>query len=157
MYQINILVIGSLKSGPLKILVNEYLKRLNQYAKIETIEISEEKFRAKEDMTRVKTKEAKKIRQKLNKEAFKILLTERGKQFTSEEFSRHLNLWSENESRPIQIIIGGPLGLDESLAKDVDFQLALSKMTFPHDLAHVFLLEQLYRAFTIQTGKTYHY
>ncbi len=157
MYNIQLLTIGTLKQGSLKDMAEALMKRLSPYAKMEIKSLKEEPFHTKNEASRIQSAEAGRIRQNLNRESFKILLTERGEEMDSETFSKKLRVWSENESRPIQIVIGGPLGLDPTLAKDVDYQLALSRMTFPHELAQVMLLEQLYRAITIQKGKTYHY
>ena len=157
MYRIELVTIGSTKPGPEHELMVRYEKQLKLFAKITKREISPEKFRSKKDAANVKSHEAEKLRATIDNNAFTILLTERGTELTSEALSKKLTVWSENESRPIQFLIGGPLGLDPSLAKDVDLELSLSKLTFPHDLAQAMLLEQLYRAMTIQKGKPYHY
>lgn len=157
MYRISLITIGTMKPGPQKDLAEGYVKRLKYFAKIDTIQLKEEKFRSASDADRVKKSEADRIGKALDPNAFQILLTEHGDEYTSPEFVRKLETWGEHGARPIQFIIGGPLGLDPALRQKVDATLALSKMTFPHDIAHVLLLEQLYRAFTIQTGKTYHY
>jgi 23S rRNA (pseudouridine1915-N3)-methyltransferase len=157
MYRIELITIGSTKPSPEKDLMLRYEKQLSAHAKLSRRELTPEKFRSNEDAERVKTAEAEKFRGTIDENAFTVLLTERGNELTSELFSKHLLSWSEQESHPIQFLIGGPLGLDESLAQDVDYELSLSQMTFPHDLSQAMLLEQLYRAITIQKGKPYHY
>jgi 23S rRNA (pseudouridine1915-N3)-methyltransferase len=157
MYQFEFITVGKLKHGPHKELVDEYEKRLGQYANIEHTVVAEERFDSQNQRERVLKKEADRIRKKISRDAFSILLSEDGKLFRSKHFALKLSKWSENERRNIQFITGGPLGVDRSLQNDVDFTLSLSPLTMPHDLAQVVLLEQVYRAMTILKGKTYHY
>lgn len=157
MYRIELITIGSTKAGPERELMDRYERQLKPFAKISRRELVPEKFRSAEDAERVKKAEAERFREAIDERAFTVLLTERGKELSSKAFSTTLLAWSKDESRPIQFLIGGPLGLEEALGTDVDFELSLSKMTFPHDLSQAMLLEQLYRAITIQHAKPYHY
>lgn len=146
-----------MRKGARSELAEVYLKRISPYAKIEIQSLKEEKFRSVSDANRVKRIEAERIQKALIPNAFHLLLTEHGDEYSTTEFANKIAVWSEHETRQLQFVIGGPLGLDAELHKDFNATLALSKMTFPHELAQVLLLEQLYRAFTIQKGKTYHY
>ena len=157
MISIKLITVSKIKPGPWLNLVEEYLKRLQPYAKVEVIEISEHKFRDKSERDQVRRAEAEKIQKHIPKDAVTIACDETGREFTSEEFAGVLTDWSENNQDQLVFIIGGPLGLDHELVSSCDHQLSLSKMTLPHDEARVFLLEQLYRAMTIQNNKTYHY
>jgi len=155
MFNIKIIALGKLKEKYWEEAKKEYFKRLKQYAKIEIIEIPEEPFRENEDREKIKEKEALKIEKLLSKNSILIALHERGKQYTSFELAHFLN---ENSSRGEEIIfvIGGPLGIHESLLKKTQ-QISLSSMTFPHQMVHTILLEQIYRSATILNGKQYHY
>jgi len=157
MHQFELITVGKLKGGAHKKLIDEYGKRLEQYAKIKHTTVKEERFSSEDARERVVSKEAERIRGKISRDAFTILLSEDGKLFRSKHFALKISKWAENERRPIQFITGGPLGVDRALENDVDFTLSLSPLTMPHDLAQVVLSEQLYRAMTILKGKTYHY
>jgi len=157
MMKIKIIVVSKQKAGPWKELAQEYLKRLQPYAKIEVVEVAEEKFQNVSDRDRVSQIEAERIRKVIPDDAVIIACDEHGRELTSQNFSDELIHLSENGQREIVFVIGGPLGLDEDLIKSANQTLALSKMTLPHDEARVFLLEQIYRASTIKHGKTYHY
>lgn len=157
MYQFEFITVGKQKNGPHKTLIDEYEKRLGQYAKIKRSAVKEESFASESERKRVIKKEAERIKSKISRDAFTILLSEDGKLFRSKHFALKISQWSENEHRPIQCIVGGPLGVDRSLENDTDFTLSLSPLTMPHDLAQVVLVEQIYRAMTIVKGKTYHY
>ena len=103
----------------------------------------------------IKTKESNNIINHIKKDSYIIALDLTGKQFTSEEFSKKIeNLSMENSN--ITFIIGGSLGLTTELLNICDFKISFSKMTFPHQLIRIFLLEQIFRAFKIQKGETYH-
>lgn len=141
--------------GPLGEIADSFLIRLKPYAKMEQIEVKETAFRSESDRPRVLAEEAVKIRKQLIGTA--IILGEHGKTFDSKAFANKLDEWARQGAEPVTFVIGGPLGYDRSLEKDTTAVLSLSPLTFPHDLAHVVLLEQLYRACTINTGKTYHY
>jgi len=149
--------VGKSKSGPHKKLSNEYLKRLAPYIKIDDVIVKEEKFHEKSDRERILLTESEKIKKAIPPESFVVVLEADGKTYSSEEFSEKINFWSDQQTQHIVFILGGPLGLHRSIKKRANTLLSFSPMTFPHDLAHVMLLEQLYRACTIQTGKTYHY
>lgn len=153
---ITILCLGKLKETYWKETEAEYQKRLKPYAKIKLVELLEEPFRNNDAKEKIKEKEAEKILQHLGEGAVVIALHERGKEYTSVKFSKFLE---ENSTRGEDIIfvIGGPLGLHESLLKKVALHISLSQFTFPHQMVRTILLEQIYRANTLLHGKQYHY
>ena len=157
MYAIRLLVMGKISKGPQGELTAEYLKRLRPYAKMEIKEGKEETFRSVDEKARVLKEEAGRIEKMLVQDAYTIVLSVEGKGMASEDFAKALEEWSEHGARQIQFVIGGPLGLADSIKQRANLLLSLSPLTFPHDLARVLLLEQLYRGITIQKGKTYHY
>ena len=134
----------------------EYFKRLSPYAKVEVTELKEEPFRDKDDPSDIKRKEAEKIKKHLNEKDILIALHERGMELDSIGLSDFLEKHTQ-QGQHLTFIIGGPLGLDESLLEHIPYQLSLSKLTFPHQMVRVILAEQLYRAVTIMKGKQYHY
>lgn len=157
MYQFIILTVGKQKAGPHKELKDKFLKQLSPYAQITEKQVSEERFGSEADRDRALLKEAERIEKAIPKGSLVVCLDADGQLFRSEQFSEQLQKWSEQETRQIVFLVGGPLGLHDSIKSQADAQLSLSKMTFPHELALTMLSEQLYRAMTILRGKTYHY
>lgn len=133
-----------------------YEQRIGHYAKFRSLIISEEKIKDEKNKEIILRKEGQRIRAKLPKEAFKVMLDEKGKLFTSEDLASFLAKFSQAQAKEIVFILGGPLGLAEELKKEGDLLLALSPLTLTHGLARVLLLEQIYRAFTILRGEPYH-
>ena len=158
MLSINIICIGKIKENYLKDAINEYSKRLSRYCKLNIIELPDEKIPDKLNdslSNEIKSKECNNIINHIKKDSYIIALDLKGKQFTSEEFSSNLdNLSMETSS--ITFIIGGSLGLNDELLNKCNQKICFSKMTFPHQLIRVFLLEQIFRAFKISYGETYH-
>jgi 23S rRNA (pseudouridine1915-N3)-methyltransferase len=154
MMNIIILAAGSLKQRYFKEAAEEYQKRLKPLCKLEIVEFKAESFGAK-DEARAKKLEAEKINNFLSKQKSALIIAcdERGQSFTSEKLSAYL----DKENRPIIFIIGGATGLDKTIIDKANLVLSLSGLTFPHELARVILLEQLYRAVTISKGIKYHY
>lgn len=156
---IQIICVGKLKENYLKDAQKEYLKRLSRFCKVQVTEIDEEKAPeaaspAQEE--KVRQKEAERIQKALGKSAIVIALALEGQEMTSPGFSELINhLMLEGKSE-VAFIIGGSTGLDPSIIKGADHRLCLSKMTFPHQLARVVLLEQVYRGFKIMKNETYH-
>ena len=160
MLHINIICLGKLKEKYWREATDEYLKRLSPFAKVEIKELKEESFGEKSGPITVKQNEALKIKAVLvgHADDFIIILDEHGKQFSSVDFSNLISSSSNTSlSSSISFILGGPLGLDESILKIADLKLSLSAMTFTHQMARVFLLEQIYRAMMIANGRKYHY
>jgi len=154
--KINIIVLGKYKEKYWLLAEKEYLKRLSAWFKIEIIEIKEESFAEKDDKEKIKTKEADKILAKIPDNSFVVALDENGAEFTSELFADKFKTWQE-QGQNIIFILGGPLGLHSSILQKANFKLALSKLTFTHQMVRVFLLEQLYRAQMINQNRKYHY
>ena len=156
MFNVNIIALGKLKENYWTQAESEYIKRLTPYAKMKITELSEEPFREGDEKEKIKTKEAEKIKKILPEGGFVIALHERGKEFTSPLFAKFLEDHS-TRGETIVFIVGGPLGLHESILNLADMQISLSQLTFPHQMVRTILLEQLYRATTILNEKKYHY
>lgn len=158
MLTINIICIGKLKEHFFKDAIAEYSKRLSKYCKLCITELPDEKIPEKLNLNlenEIKRKECENILKHLKKDSYIIALDLQGKSFSSEEFSKKIdNISMENSN--ITFIIGGSLGLTQELLNNCDLKICFSKMTFPHQLIRVFLLEQLFRAFKISLGETYH-
>ncbi len=156
MMRIIIICLGKLKEKYWREAEVEYIKRLLPYAKIEIKELKEEPFTEKNKPVEIKKKEAKKIMAALPKtDGFIVALDEHGKQYSSVSLAQELH--NSKNTSPLIIIIGGPLGLDDSILKLADLKLSLSPLTFTHQMVRVILLEQIYRATMINVGKKYHY
>jgi len=137
--------------------IAKYLRYLKPYVDAEFRELREEKIPDLKDAPLVRKKEAEKIVKAAPPGAYLVALDERGREFTSHEFAQFLNDRLESGVREIAFVIGGAMGLDEGITGKANAVLALSRWTFTHEMARLVLLEQLYRAFTIIKGKTYHY
>lgn len=137
--------------------IEKYLRYLKPYADVELQELREEKVPDLKDAPRVRQREALKIEKALPQAAYTVALDERGREYTSHEFAGFLNTAMENGSREMAFIIGGAMGLDESVTSRARTVIALSRWTFTHEMARLVLLEQLYRAYTIIKGRPYHY
>lgn len=156
---INIICVGKLKEKYLKDALAEYKKRIERYAKISIIEVADEKApenlsRAEEEM--VKRKEGERILGCLKGSQFVIALAIDGKMLDSVELSELINNTAVRGTSSFCFIIGGSLGLSDEVLKASDIKLSFSKMTFPHQLMRVILLEQIYRAFKISNNEPYH-
>lgn len=155
MFNVVILAVGKIKAKHWQTAVREYLARLKPYAKIVIEEVSSEPFKRESDKEKAKQNEGEKLLKALAKysDSEIIFLDERGRELSSSEFSDFFS----REARRVVFVIGGALGFDENLAKRSFTKISFSKMTLPHELARVVLLEQIYRAATIAAGKSYHY
>lgn len=159
MLTINIVCIGKIKENYLKEAVAEYSKRLTKYCNLKLIELPDEKLPNNLNSTieeNIKQKECKNIIAHLKKDSYIICLDLKGKQLSSEEFSKKIEEISLNSNSSITFIIGGTLGLTKEILDISNESICFSKMTFPHQLIRVFLLEQIFRAFKISKGETYH-
>ncbi len=156
MLRVKIIVLGKLKEIYWQSSEVEYLKRLRPYARVDILELLEEPFRDGDDPEKVKIKEAEKIKKTLHEGELVIALHERGKEFTSPLFAKFLEEHS-TYGETIVFLVGGPLGLHESILNLAEVQISLSQLTFPHQMVRTILLEQLYRATTILNEKKYHY
>lgn len=149
---IKIITVGSIKEKYLKDAIEEYQKRLKKYTDLEIVEIKDEGLLpAKQAMA----KEAEKINKHINEKEYIITLEIEGKELTSEELSKKIeDIMIINSN--ITFIIGGSYGIDKSIKDKAKYHLSFSKMTFPHQLFRVLLLEQIYRAFKIMNNESYH-
>ena len=156
---IKIIAVGKLKERYLKDAVNEYMKRLSAYAKVEIIEIADEKEpdnASDKDIEIIKKKEGNKILDKIKDREYVILLDVEGKLISSEDLAEKLADLSLTGDSNLVFVIGGSNGVSEEVRRKADFKLSFSKMTFPHQLMRVILLEQVYRGFKINRGEAYH-
>ena len=160
MLSINIVCVGKIKENFLKEAIKEYSKRLSRFCNLNITEISDEKIPEKINnsiICEIKNKECEKIRAHIKKDSYIIALDLKGISLSSEEFSRQIENISVNYNSSITFIIGGTLGLTEEILNLANLKLSFSKMTFPHQLIRVFLLEQLFRNFKISNNETYHW
>ena len=160
MLNINIICIGKIKENYLKDAISEYSKRLSKFCNLNIIELSDEKLPSKLNdsiINEIKNKECTKMIQAIKKDSYIICLDLKGKQFSSEEFSEKIDNIALNFNSSITFVIGGTLGLNEEILSLSSEKICFSKMTFPHQLIRVFLLEQLFRAFKISNNETYHW
>ncbi len=156
---INIICVGRIKEKYSEEAIKEYLKRLSRYCSISIYEVEDE--RAPENLSEkeieiVKNKEGDRILYKLSQNTFAIALAIEGRQLSSEELSEKLSDLMINGYSDITFIIGGSLGLSDEVLKRSDMKLSFSKMTFPHQLMRIILLEQVYRSFRIMKNEPYH-
>lgn len=158
MLKINIICIGKIKEKFFKDAIDEYSKRLSKYCKLNILELPDEKIPDKINeniQNDIKTKECDNIINHIKKDSYVICLDLTGKQLSSEDFSKNIENISM-ESSQITFIIGGSLGLTQKILNIANQKICFSKMTFPHQLIRMFLLEQIFRAFKISNGETYH-
>ncbi|WP_394581519.1 23S rRNA (pseudouridine(1915)-N(3))-methyltransferase RlmH [Cytobacillus firmus] len=156
---ISIITVGKLKEKYLKQGIDEYLKRLSAYAKMDIIEVPDEKAPeelSETEMVQVKQKEGERILAKIHPDAHVIALAIEGKMKSSEELADTLDKLATYGKSKIAFVIGGSLGLSQEVLQRADEKLSFSKMTFPHQLMKLILLEQIYRAFRINRGEPYH-
>jgi len=158
MLTINIICIGKIKEAFFRDAISEYSKRLSKYCKLNIQELPDEKIPEKINDTiinEIKTKECNNIINHIKKDSYIICLDLKGKQLSSEELSKKIDNISMTSSN-ITFIIGGSLGLNENILKLANEKICFSKLTFPHQLIRIFLLEQIFRSFKISNGETYH-
>lgn len=156
---ISIISVGKLKEKYLKAGIEEYTKRLGSYTKINEIEVADEKAPeqlSEADMEIVKRKEADRILAKISPDAYVIALAIDGKMKTSEALAKDIESLMTYGRSKIVFVIGGSLGLHDEVLKRADEKLSFSKMTFPHQLMKLILVEQVYRAFRIMKNEPYH-
>lgn len=157
--RITILSVGKIKEDYFRKAIAEYTKRLSTYCNLEQIEIADEKapenLSAKEEAI-VKHKEGERILSKLDPSSYLIVLDIKGKQLSSEALAEKIETLGVYGTSHLSFVIGGSLGLSDAIIKKADMRLSFSKMTFPHQLFKVILLEQIYRSFRIMKGEPYH-
>ncbi|MBR6072330.1 MAG: 23S rRNA (pseudouridine(1915)-N(3))-methyltransferase RlmH [Acholeplasmatales bacterium] len=157
--KITILSVGNIKEKYFIDAIEEYSKRLTKYTKIVHITIDDLPIAnnpSDKDIEIIKNKEGKKILEAIDNDSYKIALDLKGKLISSEELAAKIDEIATYNSSNITFIIGGSLGISSEVLNQCDYRLCISKMTFPHKLCKVILLEQIYRAFKINNNETYH-
>ncbi|HGR9729861.1 TPA: 23S rRNA (pseudouridine(1915)-N(3))-methyltransferase RlmH [Streptococcus pneumoniae] len=157
--KIKVVTVGKLKEKYLKDGIAEYSKRISRFAKFEMIELSDEKTPDKaseSENQKILEIEGQRILSKIADRDFVIVLAIEGKTFFSEEFSKQLEETSIKGFSTLTFIIGGSLGLSSSVKNRTNLSVSFGRLTLPHQLMRLVLVEQIYRAFTIQQGFPYH-
>lgn len=158
MINVTLIAVGKLKESYLRDGCNEYIKRLGAYSKIKIIEINEERAGDNPGSNEIKAiieKEGERIAAKIPKGAVVILLCIEGREYSSPDFSRLIENISLETSQ-LCFVIGGSFGLSDTIKSMGKYRLSFGKMTLPHQLARMVLLEQIYRAFSISNHSKYH-
>lgn len=157
--KITLITVGKIKEKYLRDAIGEYSKRLSRYCKLEVVEVADEKTPDNASETvenQIRQKEAERILKHIKDDSYVITLEINGKMLDSPGLAEKIeNLGTKGESH-LTFVIGGSIGLGEEVLKRSDFGLSFSKMTFPHQLMRVILLEQIYRNFRIINGEPYH-
>ena len=156
---ITIIAVGKIKEKYIQEGIKEFSKRLSRYCFLNIIEVDDEKAPenlSPKDMEIIKAKEGEKILAKIPQNSFIISLEINGKQLSSEELSRQMEDLMISGINHISFIIGGSIGLSDEVINRSNFRLSFSKMTFPHQLMRLILLEQIYRGFKIMKNEPYH-
>ena len=157
--KISVLCVGKVKEKFYRDAIEEFVKRLSRYCKLEIIEVADEKTEeqsTENEIRLVKAKEGERLLKNIKEDAYVIALCIDGKQLDSEELSEKIEKLGIQGNSHICFIIGGSLGLADAVVKRADLKLSFSKMTFPHQLMRVILLEQIYRAYRIINHEPYH-
>ena len=157
--KITVLCVGKVKEKFYRDAIDEFAKRLSRYCKLEIVEVADEKTEEQSSDTEirlVKEKEGERLLKNIKDDAYVIALCIDGKQLDSEELSEKIEKLGIQGTSHIYFIIGGSLGLADEVVKRADFKLSFSKMTFPHQLMRVILLEQIYRGYRIMNNEPYH-
>lgn len=156
---ITLVTVGKIKEKYLRDAVAEYVKRLRKYCKLEIIEVADEKTQEHASETEemaVRSKEGERILKHVKEDAYVITLEIQGKQISSEELADKIQGLGVQGKSHVMFIIGGSIGLGTEVLERSDYALSFSRMTFPHQLMRVILLEQIYRGFRIINGEPYH-
>lgn len=157
--KITVVCVGKIKESYFTMGIEEYKKRLSKYCKLEIIEVLDEKTPEKAseaEELQIKQKEAERLKKYIKEGAYLIALAIQGKQLNSIQFAEKIQKIGIDGKSHIIFIIGGSLGLEDSILKQSDFLLSFSKMTFPHQMMRMILLEQVYRCYRIINGQPYH-
>ncbi len=158
MLNVNIICVGRLKESYLRGAVEEYTKRMKPLCRLSVIELQEERVGenpSAAELQRTVEAESARIMQKLGKSDYVVAMCVEGRNISSEELSAKIES-IQQQAGTVDFIIGGSWGLSDALKARADFRLSMGKMTFPHQLFRVMLLEQIYRAFQISRGTKYH-
>lgn len=155
--KIKLLAIGKTDSKPLQLMIDEYQKRLKHYIKFEFEILPDLKNAKNLSESQQKEKEGELILSKIQNTDQLILLDDKGKHFTSIEFSQYLQKKMNTGLKQLVLVIGGPYGFSESIYNKSQGKISLSKMTFSHQMIRLFIIEQIYRGFTILRNEPYHH
>lgn len=157
--KITILCVGKIKEKFYRDAISEYSKRLSRYAKMEIVEVADEKTRdqaSEGEMELVKQREGERLLASMKEDGYVVCLAIEGKMLDSVELSEKIEGLGVAGNSHIYFVIGGSLGLSKQVLSRADYLLSFSKMTFPHQLMRVILLEQIYRAYRIMNHEPYH-
>ena len=157
--KITVLTVGKIKEKFFRDAIDEYSKRLSRYCKLEILQVADEKTPdgASEALEQqIKEKEGERILSNIKDGSFVIALAIEGKMPDSVELAEKIEKWGISGISQLVFVIGGSLGLSDAVLARADYKLSFSRMTFPHQLMRVILLEQIYRAYRIMTGAPYH-
>lgn len=157
--KITIITVGKIKEKYLRDAIAEYAKRLSRYCKLEIIEVADEKTPDQASETveeQIRDKEGERILKCIRDDMYVITLEIGGKMLSSEELADKVNMLGIQGQSSVAFVIGGSIGLGREVLKRSDYALSFSKMTFPHQLMRVILLEQVYRSYRIINGEPYH-
>ena len=159
MQKVSVICVGKLKEKFYAEAAAEYAKRLQRHCRLDVIELPESRLSdapSPAELQKALACEAAAIREKLPKGGAVIALCIEGKTCSSEELSRRMADFAVAGKTQLTFLIGGSVGLDEELKRQADWRLSMSPMTFPHHMARIMLLEQIYRAYQIEQGTKYH-
>lgn len=157
--KITILCVGKIKERFFREGIAEYKKRLSKYCKLEVVEVADEKTpdRASEaEEQKIKGKEAERLEKYIKKDAYIVVLVIEGEMLDSVELAEKIDKLGIGGKSHLMFIIGGSLGLDDIIIKQADYKLSFSKMTFPHQMMRMILMEQIYRSYRILKNEPYH-
>ena len=157
--KVTILAVGKIKEKFYRQAIGEFEKRLSRYCKLEIIEVADEKtpdHASSAEEAQIKEKEGQRLLKHIREDAWVCALAIEGKMLDSVELSEKIESFGVSGVSHVMFVVGGSLGLAESVLKRADYALSFSKMTFPHQLMRVILLEQVYRSFRIMAKQPYH-
>jgi 23S rRNA (pseudouridine1915-N3)-methyltransferase len=154
--KIRLVLVGKTKEAWIKQGIKHYQKLLKKHAKLELVEIKEEKITRSKDEKSILNSEGERILQYLRKDAFCIALDVSGDELTSEQFARFFEKSLNRGQSCFTFVLGGAVGISEEILQVCPVKLSLSRMTFTHEISRVIILEQIYRAFSILAGTKYH-
>ena len=157
--KITLVTVGKIKEKFYTDAIAEYTKRLSRYCKLEIVQVADEKTPDKASETeerQIKEREGKRVLAQIKEGAYVIALAIQGEMLSSEQLAGKLERLGIEGQSQLVLVIGGSLGLSEEVLRRADYQLSFSRMTFPHQLMRVILLEQIYRGYRILAGEPYH-
>lgn len=155
--KIVLLTVGKTEDAYIREGIDKFVKRLKHYTRLDMVDLPELKNTKALTQDQQKTKEAELILKKISPNDHVVLLDEKGLEFSSVQFADYLDKKAISSVQTLIFIIGGPYGFDASVYQRANAQLALSRMTFSHQMVRLFFVEQLYRAYTIIKGEPYHH